>query len=159
LLSDCPKNMNKEFQEVTAEEPEVLFIGHTKVEEMEGMSGTTDENPTKHARMSATTDANPTKHGRMRATTDGHATTNTRMSAATDGNPTNNTRMSATDGNLTKNARMNASTDGSPTATRAGPPRRPPSLDKTTKEEGLTKEIYEIRTIQGEACEKTSGAG
>ena len=55
LSRDCPKNMNRQVQEVTADEPEVLLIGHTTVEEMEeqwkaverrkgrkGMSATTD---------------------------------------------------------------------------------------------------------------------
>jgi hypothetical protein len=82
------------------------------------------------------------------------------MSGATDGNPAKPARMrAATDGNPSKSTLMRATTDGIPTATRSGLPRRGRCAGETTKEEGSTKEIYEIRTVQGEACEKTSLAG
>jgi hypothetical protein len=35
ILRVWRKNMNRQVQEVTADEPEILFIGHTKVERMD----------------------------------------------------------------------------------------------------------------------------
>ncbi len=75
------------------------------------------------------------------------------MSAATDGTPTTNSGMSGTtDENPANNARMSTTADGTTTA---------PSLGQATEteEESLTRETYEIRTIQGEDYEKTSSAG